>query len=146
MRDDNLALSEKWQLTYCECNASLVLLQIGNKMAQWLKMWWIIGCKCHGSAVVDMKAYFLFVYLVTWWHILQYWLIVEDVVAHWLYVGDSCEQVFGHEILEMYNQRSCMMRWFSIGRQTILSFCYMLQFFVGVSQHNWTSPSMSHMY
>ncbi len=81
---NNLALSEKWQLTYCECNASLVLLQIGNKLAQWLKMRWIIGCKCHGSAVVDMKAYFLFVYLVAFVGDIQYWLIVKDVVAHWL--------------------------------------------------------------
>ncbi len=38
--------------------------RLGIEMAQWLKMWWIIGCKCHGSLVVDVKAYFMVVYLV----------------------------------------------------------------------------------
>jgi hypothetical protein len=43
-----------------------VLLKVENKIAQLLMMWWIIGCKCHGSAVVDMKAYFMVVYLVVY--------------------------------------------------------------------------------
>ncbi len=53
-------------------------------MTQWIKMWWIIGCKCHGSLVGGVKAYYMVVYLVAFVGYIQYWLIVEDVVAHWL--------------------------------------------------------------
>ncbi len=36
------------------------------------------------SLVVDVKAYFMVVYLVAFVGNIQYWLIVEDAVAHWL--------------------------------------------------------------
>ncbi len=76
MYRSNLDLSEKWQLTCCECFGSLVgagvLLYTGNKMAQWLKMWWIIDCKCHGSSAMDVKAYFMVVYLVAFVGNIQY--------------------------------------------------------------------------